>query len=216
MLRGEFRRMTSLPVHPLTLLFYGLGLTALGALFELLRWSRRRRSDSYSLAALTLLGCLDVMGFLGGFSIGPLLLVVASAVAILVFLSVHSYRRPVGLLALATLLLALAMWTGAFAVIRQVLTLGLALGALVALLQLSRIWRAWRSLPFGDWALTLCACLGGLSLLVGSTAGGSWAIVPLIAAGLGLGLAVASRRRRIALLVMAAANLLLGLGFLTA
>jgi hypothetical protein len=208
--------MTSFPVHPLTLLFYGLTLTALGALIQLLRRSRRRRSDSYSLAALTLLGCLDVMGFLSGFSIGPLVLVIAAVVAILLALSVRTYRRPVRLLALATLLLAFGMWTGAFAVIRQILTLGLALGTLVASLQLGRTWPAWRSLPFGDWALTLCACLGGLSLLVGATAGGIWAMVPLVAAGLGLGLAMLSPRRRVALLAIAAANLLLGLGFLSA
>lgn len=207
--------MTAFPIHPLTILFYGLALVCLGALIQLVRTSHHRQSTYYSLAALTLLGCLDVMAFLGGFSIGPLLILVASPVAIALGLSVRTHRRPVGLLALATLLLAVGMWTAAFGVVRQILTLGLALGALVAVVQLTRTWRSHGSGSFGSWGITLCSCLGGLSLLLGSTPGGPWGSVPLLAAGLGLGLALAVRRFRLPLLLIALANLLLGLGFLT-
>jgi hypothetical protein len=207
-------RMTAFPIQPLMLLFYGLALICLGALVQLARNSRRRQSTSYSLTALTWLGCLDVMAFLGGFSIGPLLILIASPVAIVLALSVHTHRRPVGLLALATLLLASGMWTTAFGIVRQILTLGLALGALVAVLQLSRTWRSRGSGLFAGWGITLCSCLGGLSLLLGSTPGGPWSAVPLLAAGLGLGLALAARRFRTALVLIALANLLLGLSFL--
>jgi hypothetical protein len=207
--------VTSLPVHPLTLLFYGLALTSVAALIELMRSSRRPSSASYSLAAATLLGCLDVMGFLGGFSVGPFLMLIASALAIILALSVHTYRRPVGFLALATLLLAVGMWSGAFAVVGQILSLGLGLGALVAVFQLGRTWRSRRSGSFGGWGITLCSCLGGLSLLLGSTPGGVWSVIPLFAAGLALALALLSPRFRLALLLVALATLLLGLGFVS-
>jgi hypothetical protein len=207
--------MMPLPIHPLTLLFYGLAIVAIAALIELLRWSRRRQAVAYSLAALTFLGCLDVMGFLGGFSVGPLLLLIASALAIFLALSVHTHRHPVGLLALATLLLAVGMWTGAFAVVRQILSLGLGLGAWVAVLQLGRTWRSRGSGSFAGWGIALCSSLGGLSLLLGSTPGGVWGVVALATAGLAAGLALFSRRFRVALLLVALANLLLGLGFLS-
>jgi hypothetical protein len=207
-------RMISFPIHPLTLLFYGLASVCLGALVQLARNSRRRQSTSYSLAALTLLGCLDGMAFLGGFSIGPLLILIASPVAIILALSVHTHRRPVGLLAVTTLLLAVGMWTAAFGVVRQILTLGLAMGALVGVLQLGHTWRSRGSGSFAGWGITLCSCLGGLSLLLGSTPGGPWSAVPLLTAGLGLGLALAVRRFRTSLVLIALANLLLGLGFL--
>jgi hypothetical protein len=204
--------MIQFPIHPLTVLFYGLALGVLAALLQLVRWSRHRESDSYSLAALSLLGCLDVMSFLGGFSIGPFLILVAAALAIILALSVRTHRRPVGLLALTTILLAIGMWTEAFAVVRQILALGLGLGALVAVIQLARTWPSRGASEFGGWGITLCACLGGVSLLLGLTAGGLWGAVPILAAGLGLALALVSRRDRAALLFIAVASLLLGFG----
>ncbi len=206
--------MMSLPIHPLTLLFYGLALVAITALIGLLRWSRHRQSAAYALAGLTLLSCVNVMSYLGGFSIGPLLILVSAPVAVVLALTVHTHRRPVRLLAVTTLLMALGMWTAAFDVVQQFLTLGLALGVLVSMLQLGRTWRVRGTGSFTGWGITLCACVGGLSLLVGSSSGGLWSVVPLVAAGLGVGLALLSSRHRVALLMVAAANLLMGAGFL--
>ena len=47
--------MTTFPVHPLTLLFYGLALIAIGALVQLVRSSHRREAAAFPLTALTLL-----------------------------------------------------------------------------------------------------------------------------------------------------------------
>jgi hypothetical protein len=152
------------------------------------------------------------MAFLGGFSIGPVMILVASPLAIMLVLSVRTHRRPVGLLALTTILLAIGMWTGAFAVVRQILALGLGLGVVVAVLQLARTWPSHDAGAFGGWGITLCACLGGLSLLLGSTPGSPWSALALAAAGVGLALVLVSRRYRAALLLIALASLLLGLG----
>jgi len=191
-------------------------MAAVGALAQLVRWSRHHESAHFSLAAVTLLACLDVMGFLAGFSIGPLLILVASPVVIFLTLYVRTHRRPVALLAFATLSLAGGMWTVGFSVAGRILTISLAMGALVAILQIGRTWSARRCGPFAGWGITLCACLGGSALLLGSTPGGLWSIVPFPAAGLGLGLALVSRRHRPALWLVALANLLLGWGFLSA
>ena len=208
--------MTTFPVHPLTLLFYGLVLVAIGALVQLVRSSRRRETASFPLAALTLLACLDAMAFLGGFSIGPLLVLVASVLAVVLAAMVRSYRVQVGLACLATLLLAAGMWTGTFANVRLTLGIGLVSAVVVAMVQLGRGLTERGVGAFGGWGLTLTACLGGLSLLLGSTPGSLWSRLPLPAAVLGLGLALVSKRYRPPLLLVALANVLLGLGFLSA
>ena len=208
--------MTNFPVQPLTLLFYGLALVAIGALVQLVRSSRRRETAAFPLAVLTLLACLDAMAFLGGFSIGPLLVLVASVLAVVFAAMVRSYRVQVGLVSLATLLLAAGMWTGTLATVRPILGIGLVSAAVVAMVQLGRRLTQRGVGAFGGWGVTLTGCLGGLSLLLGSTPGSLWSRLPMPAAVLGLGLALVSKRYRPPLLLVALANVLLGLGFLSA
>jgi len=208
--------MTTFPVQPLTLLFYGLALVSIGALVQLVRSSRHRETAAFPLAALTLLACLDAMAFLGGFSIGPLLVLVTSALAVVLAALVRSYRMQVGLVSLATLLLAAGMWTGIFATVRLILAISLVSAAVVAMVQLGRRLTQRGARAFGGWGVALTGCLSGLSLLLGSTPGSLWSRLPVPAAVLGLGLALVSKRYRLPLLLVALANVLLGLGFLSA
>ncbi|MGA9192075.1 MAG: hypothetical protein WBZ24_10105, partial [Anaerolineales bacterium] len=70
-------------MNPLSILFYSLGTTALGSLIVLARGATDRQGRAFGLAALALIGSLDAMSLLGGFSVGLVMALVAVPLAVL-------------------------------------------------------------------------------------------------------------------------------------
>lgn len=201
-------------LNPLSILFYCLAATALGSLVVIARGATDRGSRAFGMAALALIGSLDAMSLLGGFSIGPVMMLVAIPLAVLLAWGAGSFRLPLGLLALATGLLAVGMLQGGESqTIQWTLGFGLAAVALLSALRLARFWASRETGEFSGWCLALSAALGGMGLVFGipdPSGVGLWAarLGALAAAGL----VFLARRFQLGLVGVAVLNGLLAIG----
>lgn len=177
-------------LSPLSILFYALAAAALGSLIVLARGATDRRGRAFGLAALGLVGSLDAMSLLGGFSIGPVMALVAVPLAVLLAWGAGSFRMPLSLMALTTALLALGLLRGdLYRTIQWTIGFGLAAVAGLSVLRLVRYWASRETGEFSGWCLALAAALGGVGLVFGipdPTGIGLWAarLGALAAAGL--------------------------------
>jgi hypothetical protein len=202
-------------LHPAAVLFYGLALGAAASIASLAAHARRRDDPAFGQAAVALVGCLDTMSYLGGFSIGPVLILAAAPISIGLVGLARRHRSQTAVMALLSVTLALGMWTGQFPIAAGAIRAGLAVGIAASLGELVRRRRNRSDHAFGAWGAALVACLGGLSLTLGYPGlwpGSLW----LAWAGVVVGLAFAllTPRARYVLLLLAAADLLLALAFL--
>jgi hypothetical protein len=177
-------------LNPLSILFYTLAAAALGSLIVLARGATDRRGQAFGLAALGLIGCLDAMSLLAGFSIGLVMALVAVPLAVLLAWGAGSFRMPLGLMALTTALLAIGLlWADVYRTIQWTIGFGLAAVAVLSILRLVRYWAGRETGEFSGWCLALGAALGGVGLVFGipdPTGVGLWAarLGALAAAGL--------------------------------
>jgi len=177
-------------VNPLSILFYSLAAAALGSLIVLARGATDRQGRAFGLAALALIGSLDAMSLLGGFSVGLVMALVAVPLAVLLAWAAGSFRLPLGLMALTTALLALGLlWGDVYRTVQWAIGFGLAAVAILSVLRLVRYWASRETGEFSGWCLALAAALGGVGLVFGipdPTGVGLWAarLGALSAAGL--------------------------------
>jgi hypothetical protein len=201
-------------LNPLTILFYTLAAAALGSLIVLARGATDRKSRAFGLAALGLIGSLDAMSLLGGFSIGPIMALVAVPLAVLLAWATGTFRMPLGLVALATGVLAVGLlWGDVYRTIQWTVGFGLAAVAVLSVMRLVRFWATREQGEFSGWCLALSAALGGVGLIFGvpdPTAVGLWAarLGALAAAGL----VFFTPRFQLGLVAMALLDGLLALG----
>ncbi len=176
-------------LSPLTLLFYCLAAVAAGALYLLVRGSTDRRGRTFGMAGIALVSSLNAISILGGFSIGPVVALVAIVLALLVAFAAGSFQTPLRLLALTTVLVGAGLWLGVFQMVSVILGIGLSAAAILALWRLARYWDTRLGPEFGGWGVVLVASLGGLGLVFGVAPIGSlglWSarLGALFAAGL--------------------------------
>jgi hypothetical protein len=152
-------------LSPLTILFYSLAAVAAGTLYILVRGATDRQSRTFGMAGIALISSLNAMSLLGGFSIGPIMALVAIALAVLVAVTSGSFQIPLRLLAVVTTLVGAGLWLGVFSAVELILGIGLGAAAVVAILSLARYWDTRLGSEFGGWAVVLAAALGGLGLV---------------------------------------------------
>lgn len=201
-------------LNPLSILFFCLTLAALGSLIVLARGATDRQSPAFGLAALGLIGSLDAMSLLGGFSIGPVMALVAVPLAVLLAWGAGSFRMPLGLMAVATALLAVgALQGGLSGTLRWGLGFGLAAVAALSVMRLVRFWASRETGEFSGWCLALSAALGGVGLIFGiPDPGGIGLWAARAGAVAAAGLVFFARRFQLGLVAVALLDALLALG----
>lgn len=193
--------------HPFSILFYGLALLALLLAFRVLRHPEQRGAE-FAQVGIGLLAVLQVMAFLGAFSIGLFIALAALGVGVVLTLTAGSHRRELGLLTLSAAAMA-GWWTPLVVVLRLGLLLGYALAALYSLYQLISLVRRGGDPAGSSWSAVLAGLLGMLSLL--ALPEGTYGLIalPILALLVALWLAIAAPRWRTTALILAAANSLL-------
>lgn len=193
--------------HPFSLLFYGLAALALILAFRILRHPEQRGAD-YAQLGLGLLAVLQVMAFLGAFSIGLFIALAALLIGVVVTFTAGSHRRELGLLTLSAAAIA-GWWTPLVVVLRVAVLLGYAAAALFSLYRLIQILRQGGDPAQSSWGVALAGLLGMLSLLALPEGTYGLIVLPILALLVALWLAIASPGWRIAAVILSAANALL-------
>lgn len=193
--------------HPFSLLFYGLAALALVLAVRILRHPEQHGAD-YARIGLGLLAVLQVMAFLGAFSIGLFLALAALLIGVMVTVTAGSHRRELGLLTLSAAAIA-GWWTPLVVVLRVAVLFGYATAVLYSLYRLIQVLRQGGDPAASHWGVVLAGLLGMISLLALPEGAYGLIALPVLALLVALWLAIASPRWRITAVILAAANALL-------
>lgn len=194
-------------LHPLSILFYGLGLLALVLAIRVLSHPSQQGGD-YAQLGIGLMATLQVMAFLGAFSIGLFIALAALAIGVVLTLTAGSHRRELGLISLSAAAIA-GWWTPLVVLLRVGLVLAYALAVVYSLYRLIDTRRRGGDAVGSSWSAVLAGLLGMLSLLALPEGAYGLIVLPILATLVALWLAVTSPRWRVTGALLAAANALL-------
>lgn len=203
-----------MPVHPLTVLFYGLALLAV-ILLLLLLWYRERGGTTFAQQGLGLLASLQFMAFLGAFSIGLYLAIAALAIGLALSASAQSHRRELGLMTLSASAMV-GFWSPLVVYLRVGLMIGYALAVLFSLYQLIAGPRREAEADPGQWSIIVSGLLCMLSLLALPEGSSGLILLPGLALTASLITALAAPHWRVQGAVIAAASALMFWGLILA
>lgn len=159
---GTFEMFTFSP-----LAFLGIGLVCAlpVAIWQVLHHVSHRKDKVFGFAGLTLVALLDVIAFVGGFTIGWGLALLNIALGLTFAVLAKHYRPAILFASLISLLLALFM-RGHFLPAREILEVLLLIVGIGGGTQIVRNWLSQKAQNIGT-QLVMVACLGFLSLLLG-------------------------------------------------
>jgi len=152
---------------PLAFLGIGLWSVLLIAIWHVARNAQKRKDKSFGFSALMLVAWLDVVAFLGGFSIGWSISLINIFVGLAFVMLTKHYRLEILFASLISLLLALFM-RGHFLPAQGFLEVLLFIVSIGAAAQMIRSWKYREVQKVKTAGLIMVACLGFLSLLLGS------------------------------------------------